>query len=1311
MMISSYEPRFVARESQRQGIRGITLVGASRCLATLAVDDPPQLSGQACLVGLGTGGMIPLVKGVSDIEIDVDLSKALAEVLGRAPAEPNPVVVVSAYLHSLAKGYGLSNSQHLPESQLGRADAPAPALALVQHYLPDDAEDLRNQLYRVFVDLADDGRARKAMNRNAPLSELGLLKVAQVFWNLEASDERPRLPIRSGQSIVIAGVTSSADIKVEGRNKDFATMTWTERTQQGAEGLGAGQAHKSSGQGFRTKGARLAVLAAQRVVEAEPLGSPSLAGAILTSVPGGAGKPKTVISWPSLTSTGPAPAVAEPPAPGHSPHNPGPSQPLLRDTTSSAPVQRANEDRQPVLIGRPAEVGMTNYQRRGSDDAIDRLWADGGDRRVWLRGGPGLGKSYTARWIMEQAVASQSDDRERLLIWVDSAGPSAVITALSTAVDQLPHLGIGVPPETPDQPQLQALAMLGLLSRSSWRWLIVLDNADAGALIEAGLIPPGANPNGRVLVTTISQDHRISANGWVIPAELFTAPEAEAYLRAQRDPRTGGPSQLSLAAEADTAALAEAVGYHPLALAIAAATIIANTMEVTEWIDEFTTTELIDEAADAEDTGGYPLPIGATWKIALAKAALGLPPGVAERAAAVAAVLDPDGHPTWLWDRDEVAAWVGGGVPLARRHGRPVAVQRLIDNGIVELVGATWRDGHLAIHQLAARAVRELMSTQDLMEISATLLNELFDSDLPERQPDSLVRSVRQLIDLQLLAAIGRWAALIRTAEIQVNMGLDDAAVASYEEAYEVAEELAADAGFINETATARRLTARSLRGALWRAALEPQADIQERLGQADSARRTRLQVAEIYEGLVADADASPEETARHWRGLASTQDELDQPEAARQSRIQAERIYRDLAGVADSEAGTADRLWVLGELQQELGQSDEASTNYAKACAIYRSLVAEAGDEDDDDLPDLLRSLGSAQQKLGLLEEAEATLKRRVELLEHSPSGDDLASDWRELADLQSQLDRPDEAAKSYARVVELLHRAVNAGLRAWRSDLAAALQAQAQLSFSVPGLSGRAEDQFARASEITSELADESPGDHEIEQANSLWGLAMAQAHNGRHDEAVANLVRAIGTVTLLAELNPGHHEAALAEMLSSLGSLQITLHQREEALDSVARAIELYERLRATGADEHDSDLAEALDDAGHVLMELHRWEDAEVRFARARDVLVERDATHPGENDGWIAHVMTHLFVLHAEMGRLEQAASDLAQVVNLYGLLVETEPGEHEDDLYNSLRALEGLCKRLGRVDEANSARAQADQLAEKNPDLDLGHED
>ena len=197
-----------------------------------------------------------------------------------------------------------------------------------------------------------------------------------------------------------------------------------------------------------------------------------------------------------------------------------------------------------VLVGRPAQVGA-DYQPRGFDADLERLWADGGDRRVWLRGGPGLGKSYTARRLMHEAVADQTPDRELLLIWVDSADAASATNAFSEAVDQLGRHGLEVRIGSKVPADQKARALLEILLTSTWRWLIVLDDADAVSLFEAGMIPTGANPNGRVLITTKSRDHRITSNGRSVNATLFSSREVETYLRSEI--HAGGSGRSSLA--------------------------------------------------------------------------------------------------------------------------------------------------------------------------------------------------------------------------------------------------------------------------------------------------------------------------------------------------------------------------------------------------------------------------------------------------------------------------------------------------------------------------------------------------------------------------------------------------------------------------------------------------------------------------------------------------------------------------------------------------------------------------------------------
>lgn len=1222
-----------------------------------------------------------------ELEIDKDLYSALVDVLGRMPDMPEPIVVLSAYMHLLAKGYGLSESLNLPESQLERADPPEPAMALINHYLAEvGADGLRNRLYEVFVDLSQDGQARRVLNRNEPLSEVGLLTVAQIIWNLEGTAGRSGLPIRSGQEIEVAGKRVIADIKVPSKNKDFATMTWTERTNQGGEGLGAGPAYRSSGQGFRTKGARLTVLAAQRIMAADTQPAPSLDGAVFATTSTDSGRPRAVV-WRQSS--------AAPVRPGTQPvETAGTRRAYTVATDAATRAASAVEEPAPwkvrawddqrhtrhfkgedatvvpgalrqVLVGRPGEVG-SSYQRRGFDAVIERIWADGGDRRIWLRGGPGLGKSFSARQVMQEAVAHQGPDRDKLLVWVDSADPASVTAALSTAVDRMPHLGIAVARDRPDHQERQARALLEALANSQWRWFIVLDNADAGALITTGLVPPGANPNGRVLITTLSQDNRMSSNGRVVPAELFTPEEAEAYLRGQRDARNGGPAPLARAPRADTIALAEAVGYHPLALSIAAATIVSNSMEVTDWIAEFTATDVMDVAADTPDAGGYPHLIGATWRVALGRASQGLPDGVVERAAAVAALLDPDGHPTWLWDRDPVNQWVAHDSVLARSHGRPIAVQRLIDYGIVALVGDTWKQGQVTTHQLAARAVRELVSAEALAKLGEILVDEIRTSDSHFKQPSDLLRNMRHILSIPGIPETVKCVASSWVGSMHQAMGQERDALAAYRTANEIAVSLARDDQAVRDfAATNGKRTERFVRGYLPIMGLVEIGDVQENLGCLDDARASRTRAAEIYQQLIDCADSED----------------------------------GDLAGL----------LQRLGELQEQVGRLELANGSRTRAAGIYQRLL-EAPEVNDDDLAGYLSRLGLLQFGLGRLDEAEKSCTRWVEILQQRGGDGDLESAWSRLAEVQKRLGLLDKAVESEIRAVEVTERLVEAGFRGRRAYLAAALENLGLWVLELPARGDEAEGYFARAEEISEQLAEERPGDHEESLALRLWGLSLAQWHNGRPEEATESLTRAIRIVQLLEDLTPGSHEHVLASMLKMLGSHQQALGRLDEAAGSFVREVRIRELLAVTDPVDHEHNLYNALHSAGQVLLELERFDEAESVLARSLEIAEKHVREHPGEHGHEIAHMLSQLALAQLGLGKPDEADDHLTQAVNIFQLLVDANPDEHQYCLSFSLRLLGTTKRQLGRLDEAEDAFTRAVDIMQLLADEDPSDE-
>jgi len=160
------------------------------------------------------------------LEINVDLFQALTSVLEASPTEATPVVVLSAYLHSLAKEYGLSDSQNLTGEHLNSFRPPPRITPWLSDMLGGELEPefLRNRVYRAIVELAQNSEARRLINRRGHLSETGALMLAQVHWNIERTETRPLLPIQSAQAIT--GKSLGAGDREKAREATALMLRW-----------------------------------------------------------------------------------------------------------------------------------------------------------------------------------------------------------------------------------------------------------------------------------------------------------------------------------------------------------------------------------------------------------------------------------------------------------------------------------------------------------------------------------------------------------------------------------------------------------------------------------------------------------------------------------------------------------------------------------------------------------------------------------------------------------------------------------------------------------------------------------------------------------------------------------------------------------------------------------------------------------------------------------------------------------------------------------------------------------------------------
>jgi tetratricopeptide (TPR) repeat protein len=371
----------------------------------------------------------------------------------------------------------------------------------------------------------------------------------------------------------------------------------------------------------------------------------------------------------------------------------------------------------PGLRDQMAEARAASTRTDNTDSADSRAGDGGGAGGVVLTqvlsGGGGVGKSQLAASYAGQAVRDRTD----LVVWADASAPGAVIAAYAQAAARVQ--APGVTGQLGDA-EADARAFLDWAAATSRSWLVVLDDITDPAQA-AGWWPASRTGTGWVLATTRRRDPVLSGGGRrVVDIDVYREDEATSYLR-QRLTMAGKPHLLDDRA----AALAQALGWLPLALSHAAAYMIGQRVTCGAYLDLYTAgAGKLDELMPDDPDGhrhtpdGHTRSITVTLLLALDAADARAPAGLAWPAMDLAAVLDPAGHPEALWVTGAARAYLttyctrttneeagSPPEPVTRRQARAALVQ-LDRYGLIIL---DEQAGHRAVrvHALTARAARE----------------------------------------------------------------------------------------------------------------------------------------------------------------------------------------------------------------------------------------------------------------------------------------------------------------------------------------------------------------------------------------------------------------------------------------------------------------------------------------------------------------------------------------------------------------------------------------------------------------------------
>ncbi|WP_344430678.1 tetratricopeptide repeat protein, partial [Streptomyces lavendulocolor] len=379
----------------------------------------------------------------------------------------------------------------------------------------------------------------------------------------------------------------------------------------------------------------------------------------------------------------------------------------------------------PVEVGTVPTLASAFQPRSTLREQVDAARAGGASVVLTqvLSGGGGVGKTQLAAACATDALKDGFD----VVIWAPATEIQQVITQYAQAA-----AGLHLPGVSGQDPESDADLLLKWLVTTRRRWLVVLDDITDPAAVNRWW-PTSRTGTGWVLATTRRKDALLTGGGRTrIDIDVYTAEEADAYLRARLT--ADGMEHLL---DDGAVALAEALGYLPLALGLAAAHMINEELTCTTYLGRFTDrqTRLEQALPQTADTEGYGRQISAALLLSLDAAHAADSTGLAVPVLHVAALLDPAGHPHTLWTTPPLLDYLTTQNTRHTTEGPAAGPQatadqahsalRLLHRYALLTCDTRAEPRTVRIHALTARAVREGVREADLPDLATAAANAL----------------------------------------------------------------------------------------------------------------------------------------------------------------------------------------------------------------------------------------------------------------------------------------------------------------------------------------------------------------------------------------------------------------------------------------------------------------------------------------------------------------------------------------------------------------------------------------------------------
>ncbi len=368
----------------------------------------------------------------------------------------------------------------------------------------------------------------------------------------------------------------------------------------------------------------------------------------------------------------------------------------------------------------------------------------------------GTGKTQIAAGFAHTLWEARAVD---LVVWISATSREGVVTGYAVA---LADVGGAEPGEECETAAQQFLAWLEGTDRP---WLLVLDDLTDPADLE-GLWPQGQT--GRVLVTTRKTEAVLGGkNMRIAQVGVFTRREALNYLTARL---SEDPDQRIGALD-----VAEDLGYLPVALAHAAATIADRRLDCRQYRIRFADRK---QRLAGGATTEHGLTVAATWSLATDCADQLAPAGLAWPALALAALLDPNGIPAPVLVSQAACTYITGrsatGTSADENHTR-AALYNLARLGVLTIDPRSV-ERTVRVHALVQAATLVYLSPKVLEQAGRAAASALVQA-WPERELQPFLAQAFRDCTAMLREATGSllWTPGVHPVLFRAGQSLDNA--------------------------------------------------------------------------------------------------------------------------------------------------------------------------------------------------------------------------------------------------------------------------------------------------------------------------------------------------------------------------------------------------------------------------------------------------------------------------------------------------------------------------------------------------------